>query len=181
MCCELNFPGSQHIAGQLYPCPWKPQRDLSFSQLVHWARICVWSYPPRHGDNHIAVAWVPLWWAIMPSWALHREANSQKSPVSSSLTFHTTMMQIRLFSTQHGCTLSKHKLPARAQPALQYTSSDGPQKAKSWPDSISFWLLPHWEVFHSERQKEGTLLPHLPCELTRPSRPVGMTHKPNWC
>lgn len=73
------------------------------------------------------------------------------------------------------------KLPARAQPALQYTSSDGPQKAKSWPDSIAFWLLPHWEVFHSERQKEGTLLPHLLHELTRHSRPVGMTHKPNRC
>lgn len=67
------------------------------------------------------------------------------------------------------------KLPARAQPALQYTSSYGPQKAKSWPDSIAFWLLPHWEVFHSERQKEGTLLPHLLHELTRHSSSVGMT------
>jgi len=96
-CCEPNLPGSQHIAGMLYPCPWKPQRDLSFSQLVYCAHICLWSYMPRQGDNHISVAWVPLWWGTTLLWLLHREANSQKSHVSLSLTFHSTMMQIRVF------------------------------------------------------------------------------------
>lgn len=112
-CSEPNLPGSQHIAGMLYPCPSKPQRDLSFSQLVYCAHICSWSYMPRQGDNHISIAWVPLWWGIMLSWFLHREANSQKSYVSLSLTFHSTMMQIRIFSMQHGCILSTHMLSDR--------------------------------------------------------------------
>lgn len=83
--CELNFPGSQHRTGMLYPCPWKPQRDVSCSQLVHCTLICLWGYMPRQGDNHIPVAWVPLWWGIMLSRVLHWEVNPcQPGPDLSS-------------------------------------------------------------------------------------------------
>lgn len=176
-CCEPNLPGSQHIAGMLYLCLWKPQRDLSFSQLVYCTHICSWSYMPRQGDNHISVAWVPLWWGIMLSWFLHREANSQKSHVSLSMTFHSTMMQIRIFSMQPGCILSAHKL----SDMVQYT----PKTSLVWwsPKSkVLTHITVHFGCFgYSTVREEGRGHCFPPHKLIQDSDRIGMTHKPDCC
>lgn len=122
-CSELGIPGSQHIARMPYPRSCKPQKELSSPQFLHWAHICECSCMPRQGDNHISGAWAPLWWDIMLSWFLHREANSQKSQVSSSLTLCSAAMQV---------CYSLH---------LNNLNLTIPEKQSPGTSSNSFWLL----------------------------------------
>lgn len=52
--CELNLPGSQHITGMLYPCPWKPQRDgcLIFTAGVLHTHLFVELYAQTRSQSH---------------------------------------------------------------------------------------------------------------------------------
>lgn len=124
---------------------------------VFTAHVCECSYMPRQGDNRISGAWVPLWWGITLSWLLHREANSQKSHVSLSSTLCSAVMQI-----WYSLHLSNLNLVI-------------PEKQSPDTSSISFWLLQQWEIV--EVEKERTLLPQLPHELTWHPNSISMTHK----
>lgn len=175
-CCEPNLPGSQHIAGTPSPCPWKPQRDLSFSQLVYCAHICSWSYMPRQGDNHISVAWVPLWWGIMPSWFLQRSKLPEKPcQLEFDLSFNNDADQDIFCATW---LHTEHTQVVRYSLRPNILNQTIPGKQNPDPHSSSFWLL---QVFHSEGGRERTLLSYPLHELIQHSDWIGATHKPNCC